>query len=500
MDLNPDCDGRALTFTRRISAGNIGQHSMKRFSFQQKIWVSAGAAVSAIVLAALLAGPSGAADDKKAAAPKPALTVTTVKPQLGSLSVKLTANGTIAAWQEAIIGAESSGLRLTQVNANVGDVVRAGQVLAVFAPESIQADLAQARANLVEAEANASDAAGNAERARTLQNSGALSTQQINQYQTSAQTAKARVEAARALLSVQQLRLKKNQVLAPDSGIISSRNATVGAVLASGTELFRMIRQGRLEWRAEVTSAELGRLSPGTPALITAASGAQIRGKVRMIAPTVDPQTRTALVYVDLPTTRMNGSAGAARAETGVAAAAAPGRPKQGTAPSGGSAVHAVTSVGAKFPAGPPQGKSAPSGGSAVHAVTSVEAKFPAGPPQGKLAPAGGSAVHAVTSVGAIKSGMFAKGEFALGDSSALMVPQTAVVVRDGFSYVYRVGADNRVAQVKVQTGRLSGDQIEIVSSLSADARLVASGAGFLNEGDLVRVIEDGKAVAPAAK
>ena len=93
---------------------------------------------------------------------------------------------------------------------------------------------------------------------------------------------------------------------------------------------------------------------------------------------------------------------------------------------------------------------------------------------------------------------MFAKGEFALGDSSALMVPQTAVVVRDGFSYVYRVGADNRVAQIKVQTARLSGDQVEIVSSLSADARLVASGAGFLNEGDLVRVIENGKDV-PAA-
>ena len=409
---------------------------MKRFSSPFKTVAFAGASALAVVLIALLAGPSGAADDKKAAAPKPALTVTTVKPQLGSLSVKLTANGTIAPWQEAIIGAESVGLRLTQVNANVGDVVRAGQVLAVFAPESIQADLAQARANLVEAEANATDAAGNAERARTLQNSGALSTQQINQYQTLEQTAKARVGAAKALLAVQQLRLKNTQVLAPDSGVISSRNATVGAVLASGTELFRLIRQGRLEWRAEVTSAELGRLSPGTTALITAPSGTQIKGKVRMIAPTVDPQTRSALVYVDLPTTQMSG---------------------------GGNR------------------------------------QLPAGPPQGKLAPSGGSAVHAVTSVGAIKAGMFAKGEFALGDSSALMVPQTAVVVRDGFSYVYRLGTDNRVAQVKVQTGRLAGDQIEIVSSLSVDARLVASGAGFLNEGDLVRVVENGKSVPAAA-
>ena len=408
---------------------------MKRFLSRHRTAALTGTAALAVVWTALLAGTSDAADDKKNAAPKPALTITTVKPQLGRLSVKLTANGSIAAWQEASIGAESSGLRLTEVNANVGDVVRAGQVLAVFAPESIQADLAQARANLVEAEANAADAAGNAERARTLQNSGALSTQQINQYQTSEQTAKARVEAARGLLGAQQLRLTKTQVLAPDSGVISSRNATVGAVLASGTELFRMIRQGRLEWRAEVTSAELGRLSPGTTALVTAPSGIQIKGKLRMIAPTVDPQTRSALVYVDLPTTPMSGAG----------AVAAPGRPRKGSAPPGGSAVPAVTSVGA------------------------------------------------------FKPGMFAKGEFALGDSSALMVPQTAVVVRDGFSYVYRVGADNRVAQVKVQTGRLSGDQVEIVSSLSADARLVASGAGFLNEGDLVRVMENGKAVPAAA-
>jgi hypothetical protein len=68
------------------------------------------------------------------------------------------------------------------------------------------------------------------------------------------------------------------------------------------------------------------------------------------------------------------------------------------------------------------------------------------------------------------------------------------VVVRDGFSYVYRVNPDNRVSQVKVQTGRVVGDRIEIISGLAADARVVAAGAGFLNDGDLVRVPD-----APAA-
>ena len=359
----------------------------------------------------LFASHSLAAEEAKPAAvtAKPALTVTTAQPMSGVLPIKLAANGNVAAWQEASIGAESSGLRVLELRASVGDIVRRGQVLATFAGESVQADVAQARANAMEASANVAEATANAERARALQPTGALSAQQISQYLTAEQTARARAESAKATLDAQLLRLKNTQVLAPDSGIISSRSATVGAVVGSGTELFRMIRQGRLEWRAEVTSAELGRIAVGTSANVTTASGAQVKGRVRMVAPTVDPQTRAALVYVDLP--------------------ASPG------------------------------------------------------------------------SASLVKAGMFAKGEFELGKTNALTVPQTAVLVRDGFSYVYTVGADNRVMQAKVQTGRLAGDRVEIMGGLKADARVVATGAGFLNEGDLVRVVDSSQsngAVAPA--
>ena len=61
---------------------------------------------------------------------------------------------------------------------------------------------------------------------------------------------------------LQQLRLRQTRVLAPDNGVISARSATVGAVLPAGQELFRLIRQGRLEWRAEVAAADLARLKP----------------------------------------------------------------------------------------------------------------------------------------------------------------------------------------------------------------------------------------------
>ncbi|MDC8758927.1 efflux RND transporter periplasmic adaptor subunit [Janthinobacterium fluminis] len=374
-----------------------------------RITVIVAAAVGAAGLGfALYAPASTAADDKKADAPKPALTVSTATPQAARLPIKLSANGNVAAWQEAVIGSESNGLRLTEVRVNVGDQVRAGQVLAVFSADSVQADLAQARAALLEAEANAAEAGANAARARSLQTTGALSAQQISQYLTAEQTANARIASARAALATQQLRLRYTQVLAPDSGVISARAATVGAVVGAGTELFRMIRQGRLEWRAEVTASELLNLKPGTSALVKAANGSTLTGKVRTIAPTVDPQTRNALVYVDLP------------------------------------------------------------------ASDAKDAPF--------------------------KAGMFASGQFELGVSAAMTVPQQAIAVRDGFSYVFRLNSDQRVSQVKVRAGRRLADRIEILDGIQANTPVVISGAGFLNDGDLVRnVAASASASAPAA-
>ena len=364
---------------------------------------------------------------------RPALTVTAAKPQLRALSLQLGANGSVAAWQEAVIGSQSNGLALSEVLVNVGDVVQKGQLLAQFASETLAAEAMQSKAALAEAQANAADAAANAERARSLQGTDALSAQQMAQFLTADKAAQARVAAAQASLNLQLLRVSQAQVTAPDSGVISARSATLGAVLGPGTELFRMVRQGRLEWRAEVTASELSRLKPGITVTVTAASGAQARGRVRMIAPTVDPQTRAAIVYVDLPP--IGSSAVRAVASVG-ATAAAKGRPEQGSAPPGGSAVREATSVGAH-----------------------------------------------------ILPGMFAQGQFELGTSSGLTLPQQAVVIRDGFSHVFRLGSDNRVSELKVKTGRRNGDQVEVVEGLSPDDLIVVSGAGFLNDGDLVKVV-----------
>jgi RND family efflux transporter MFP subunit len=267
-------------------------------------------------------------------------------------------------------------------------------VLATFTPELLQADVAQMRAVVAEAEAALAEAQVNAKRARELEKSGALSDQQINQFLTAERTAQARLDAQRAQANVQALRLRQTQVLAPDDGVISARSATVGAVLPAGQELFRMIRQGRLEWRAEVPADEMVRIRPGMAASVVPSGGQAIEGKVRMLAPTVDPQTRNGIVFVDLPPSRY------------------------------------------------------------------------------------------------ARAGMFARGEFDIGSGQGLTLPQSAVLLRDGFAYVLRVGPDSKVVETKVTVGRRIGDRVEITAGLNADARVVASGGSFLGDGDTVRVVD----------
>ena len=371
----------------------------------KKTWVAATATV--LVTAGLLAAwtTSRTATSPPAESAQQA-SVAVVAAVRRDMAKTMTVTAELVPYQEVEVMAKVAGY-VQKVLVDVGDRVRQGQVLARFASDTLRAEVAQAQAALAEAEANAADAANNAARARTLQQTGAMSASQINQYITGEKTAQARVEAARALLQAQNVRLNQSAVKAPDEGIISARAATVGSVVGNGTELFRLIRRGRLEWRAEVTSTELARVTPGTLAIVTAASGARLEGRVRMIGPTVDPQSRLALVYVDV-------------------------NPLPGAA------------------------------------------------------------------AGSARAGMFARGEFELGAVPTLTGPQQAVVVREGFHYVFRVNPDSRVAQVKVQIGRVAGDRLQVLSGLAPEARIVASGGGFLNDGDLVRVV-DGPATAGAA-
>lgn len=371
---------------------------------KKKVWFIL-AIVIVLLLVAFLLWKSGSSnktaatekpDNAKTTEQKAALTVTVVQPEQQNWKQTFTANGNIAAWQEVVIGSELSGQRLTRVNVNVGDEVKRGQVLAEINSDTIRADLAATKASYAEAQAVLADAVTNNKRIQQLRNTGAISAQELTQYQTSQATAQARLDASRAQIESNQLRLAQTQVISPDNGVISARTATVGSLAQTGQELFRLIRDHRLEWRAEVTTSDLYKLKQGMNARIFSPDPAQpaITGKVRIIAPVIDPQTRYGLVYVDLPATQ------------------------------------------------------------------------------------------------AVRMGMFVKGEFDLGEKPALTIPQTALLLRDGFAYVFIVGNNNRVTQQKVTVGRRLADRVEILD-LPANVKLVAAGTGFLADGDLVTVAKD---------
>ena len=154
---------------------------MTQFSRNLALLAPVALAISGLFVTLVAPDASGEPDSARSAA-KPALAVTTTLPKLVVLPVRVQANGNIAAWQEAIIGTEADGLRLAEVNFNVGDFVRRGQVLARFASATVDAELAQSRSVLAEAEAILAEASSNAVRAQELKASGALSEQQIQQY------------------------------------------------------------------------------------------------------------------------------------------------------------------------------------------------------------------------------------------------------------------------------------------------------------------------------
>jgi RND family efflux transporter MFP subunit len=347
------------------------------------------------VAAAIALRPRAAAAPTAEAAAIAVLTVDAVQPQRLEWPLATGASGGIHAWQTASISSESSGLRIDELLVDVGSVVRKGQLLARLASDSVAADLRSQEANVAQARGKLAQAEAEAERARRLKDNGTLSEQKVLDYQVSAQTASATLDAALATLDAQRIALARTRIVAIDDGIVTARNASLGQVVTTGTELFQLMRQQRLEWRAEVTARQMGQLHAGQAARITLPDGRSVDARLRLVAPTLDTNTRTGIAYFDLPTSALT----------------------MGAHP-----------------------------------------------------------------------GVYVHGEIGTGAEVATVLPSTAVTLRDGNSYVFEIGADARVVQRQVQTGRHIGEQVEVLGALPAGGRIVNGGGSFLKDGDTVQV------------
>lgn len=331
-----------------------------------------------------------------------ALTVALVTPEPVKWADEISASGAISAWQEAVVSAEVSGLRLREINVDVGDQVTRGQVLARFDDAVMLAQVAQQKALVEQAVARLAEADANAVRAESLRKRAAISEQERIQFVTRADAARAELDSAKARLVSAELNLRFTTVHAPDDGVVSARTAMLGAVTGPGAELFRLVRQNRLEWRAELTGAQLLAVSAGQQATLTLPDGSTAIGSVRQVAPVLDAKSRTGVAYVELDRTQ------------------------------------------------------SPSA----------------------------------------RAGMFASGAIVTGERTGIAVPASAVVLRDGYQYVFVVGEDERVQAVKVETGRREGELVEITDGIVATQAIVGAGAAFLNSGDPVRVVENAVAGA----
>lgn len=324
------------------------------------------------------------------------LTVHAVAVRLEQWPASIDVFGNITPWEEMIVSAQVEGQPLVELLANVGDRVRRGQILARFDTEMLLAEVRRLKAEVEQARAERAQTEAERERARKLASSGAVSAQEVVQRVTAFQMAAARLDAALALLSARELDVRRAEVIAPDDGTISARNALVGMVGSAGLELFRIIRQDRLEWRGELTAAQLSRAMPGQRVLLSLPDGTQAHAEIGRLAPAMNMQTRLAIVYADI----------------------APGD--------------------------------------------------------------------------RARAGTYVGGRINLGRAPALVVPASSILVRDGYSFAFTVApgpGEQRVTQRRVEIGRRQGTEVEILEGLGEGDAVVARGAGFLDDGDNVRVI-----------
>jgi HlyD family secretion protein len=180
--------------------------------------------------------------------------------------------------------------------------VRQGEVLARLDPALIESQLAQAEAQLAQAEAQAVQAEDQARRVEGLDSAGVLSEEQIRERRFQARAARATAKAQAAALREVRTRAAKLAVVAPTAGLVLEKTVRPGDLAAAGSGAwFRLAKDGVIELQAQMSEDDLARIRPGQGAQVTLPSGAVVAGRVRLVSPQIDPQTKLGYVRITLP-------------------------------------------------------------------------------------------------------------------------------------------------------------------------------------------------------
>jgi HlyD family secretion protein len=294
---------------------------------QAKLFSLTLAMVSWLAMPAIAETAAAAEAATETAVVLPAITVS--EAQTRQIVDRVLVSGLIGAVELVQVAPLIEGQPIETLQADIGDMVAEGQVLATLSSTTLElqrseldaslasakASIAQAEAQLLEAQASADEAQRVNTRTAALRKQGSASQAAADTASASAISAAARVtvavqslEAARsqvklveAQLANLELSLARTQVVAPVSGEITARNATVGSIAtASADPMFTIVKDNALELRADVAEGDLLRLAVGQTALVTTVGGASepLKGTVRLVEPTIDATTRLGRVRV----------------------------------------------------------------------------------------------------------------------------------------------------------------------------------------------------------
>ncbi|MBU1539191.1 MAG: efflux RND transporter periplasmic adaptor subunit [Alphaproteobacteria bacterium] len=289
---------------------------MKKLTNQQRLL--AGAAATVIILGGGYAGwsmtrapeaaPEAQAAEEEAHGAGEALEMDAARIQAagivlepvgsGALSAEIVAQGTVVGTPqgEAVLAARADGV-ISRVSLRLGDSVRAGQTVALI--ESREASTIAAERSAAQARLTAARQA--LAREQRLFDAQITARQDLEAAQTV--LAEAQAESRRTSSAAAAARVssdgRSTGVVSPISGRVTAADATLGAFVTAGTELFRVANASQIEIEAAVSAEDAARIASGDRASISLPEG-EVPATVRSITPGVDAESRSATVILSL--------------------------------------------------------------------------------------------------------------------------------------------------------------------------------------------------------
>lgn len=267
---------------------------------RRRLLILAAILVAAAVAAWLIFGGGAEAPAENPDAGRPSITV--IVPGTTQIADSVTAVGSIAARRDMPVGVQGEGGAVVAVLVDAGDYVRKGQVLARIDRSVLEQEVSQLQASVTRARADAALAQSELDRAQSLVARGFISKADIERRTATRDGANAAVGVAAAQLRESQARLGRLDIRAPEAGLVLERNVEPGQVVSSGSPaVFRMAQDGAMEMRALVAEQDLAGITTGQSATVQmVGSQTAYAGRVWMVEPVINPQTRQGLVRIAL--------------------------------------------------------------------------------------------------------------------------------------------------------------------------------------------------------